>query len=619
MKTSIGWFLILILFASFAFLFIEATAEINEVQTISEAVQEHVSLQEIEISRNSYIYDRDGSVISEIFQDGNRRYLTYEQIPQQVMNAFISTEDRRFFDHNGYDATAIIRALIINSKSNSIEEGASTMTQQLARNVFLSHEQSYNRKLSELLYAYEIEKQFSKETIIELYLNTIYFHNGVYGFEAASHYYFGRTSAELSIAEIAFLSAVPNNPTHYDPIQNSDRTNLRKDWIIEKMLEAEVITDDEATIAYAETVKISPRARIDQYPDYVTYIHAELADLIASQEGFDQSLQQASSVEQQESIQKQIDARVQQILAKGVHIETALDPAKQAKAIHVINRQLPHSNIQSSAVIIDHSRNELVAITAGKGYEKFDFHRGYQMYRQPGSAIKPLLSYAPYIEELQVPLQSSVNANHFCSGGYCPRNFGGGPYGNVSLTTAFKHSYNTPAVRLLDRLGVETAFSYLDVFNFDKVVAEDRQLPSSLGGFTYGMSPLEMTRAYTPFARSGQYAPAYGIRAVKNAEGEILYNWNPPEEEIWSIDTTEKMRSLLAEVVRSGTGKKANISSSYVGGKTGTTNDYHDVWFIGMNDQYTTGVWVGMDRRESISSIYSQSPHLTIWREIMRN
>jgi penicillin-binding protein 4 len=178
MKIFLGWFLIVLLFTGFSFLFVEATAEIKDIQTLSEVFEEHVAIDEIHLPANSYMYDRNGSVISEIYNEGNREYVTYEKIPQQVIDAFIATEDRRFFDHKGYDATAIIRAIVINAKSNDIEEGASTVTQQHARNVFLSHEQNYNRKLSELLYAHEIEVQYTKEEIIELYLNTIYFING---------------------------------------------------------------------------------------------------------------------------------------------------------------------------------------------------------------------------------------------------------------------------------------------------------------------------------------------------------------------------------------------------------------------------------------------------------
>ncbi|ERN51158.1 penicillin-binding protein [Alkalihalophilus marmarensis] len=618
MKTLIGWFLIILMLFGFSFLFMEAAAEIKDIQTLSEVFEEHVAIDTIELSSNSYMYDKEGQVISEIYNEGNREYIEYEDIPKVVIDAFIQTEDRRFFDHKGYDGTAIIRALVINAKSSSIEEGASTMTQQLARNVFLSHEQSYNRKLSELLYAHEIEKQYSKEEIIELYLNTIYFQNGVYGFEAASQFYFGRTSSELTLAEVAFLSAVPNNPTHYDPIKNSQNTNLRKDWIIEKMLEAEVITIEEADQARKQQITITPKKRIDLFPDYVTYIHYELKELIAETDGFNRRLSSAASAEQTQAIERELNQKVEKVLQSGVHIDTALDPAMQKRANDVIANTLPQTDIQATAVMIDHLRNELVGITAGKAYQKFDFHRGYQMYRQPGSAIKPILVYAPYMEESGVPLQSSINANNFCSSGYCPKNYGGGQYGNVSLMTAFKHSYNTPAVRILDRVGIETAFTYLDTFGFKEVTKEDHFLPAALGGFTYGMSPLELTRSYTPFGRNGQYAPAYGIRSVKSDEGDILYSWEAVDAELWSPETNDKMRTLLREVVKSGTGRRASISSNYVGGKTGTTNDYHDMWFIGLNDQYTTGVWIGKDRRESLSAIYGNSPHLTIWREIMK-
>lgn len=491
------------------------------------------------------------------------------------------------------------------------------MTQQLVRNLFLSHEVSYDRKFNELLYAYELEKTYSKENIIEMYLNTIYFHNGVYGIEAASQFYLDKSSSELSLAEIAFLSAVPNNPSHYNPIKNSERTKLRQEWILTKMSEQEMIEDSELEEALKEPIVLDVQNRVDRYPDYVTYIHHELRELVAEAEGFRSRLAQAPDAETEEAIDHELDNRVAALLEQGLHIETALDPPLQENAVQALNKRLGSSSIQGASVIIDHHSHEIVAITGGTDYQKFDFHRGYQNYRQPGSSIKPLLVYGPYLDQHDLLLGSTVNADNFCIGNYCPKNYGGGQYGNVSLRTAFKYSYNTPAVRLLNSLSVETAFSYLENFGFEQLDPNDYRLPSALGGFTYGVSPLEMTRAYTVFAQGGAYTPAYGIRSVKNKAGEIVYAWDQAKTELWKASANDKMRELLKEVVASGTGQHAAFTAPYLGGKTGTTNEYHDLWFVGLTDSYTAGIWVGKDKRESIYSFSRNNPHLLIWREML--
>ncbi|MFC0561710.1 transglycosylase domain-containing protein [Halalkalibacter alkalisediminis] len=623
LKSSTGWILIGLIFIAFTFLLVEVTAEVKEVKTLSDVLQDHVDLNDISLSSNSFMTDRNGDVISEIYRDTNRVYLNYDEIPALVIDAFIATEDQRFFEHKGYDAIAIARAIMANAKQEGIEEGGSTMTQQLVRNLFLSHDQTYNRKMSEILYAHELEKTYSKQDIIELYINTVYFSNGVYGIEAASRYYFNKPSERLTLAEAAFLSAVPNNPSHYDPIMNSDRTKLRQEWVLKKMLEASYVTEDQYEQALTDSITLNVRTKVDNHPDYVTYIHQELIDLVAEREGYDLKLRQAETDEAKQKIEQSLQQHVQQLLVQGIQIETALDPFMQSLAIKSIHRQVPQSDVQAAAVVIDHQNHELIALTGGKEYKKFDLNRGYQMYRQPASAIKPLLVYAPYFEELNIPLQSTINADRVCikeknGKEYCPNNYGGGQYGMVPLMTALKHSYNTPAVRILDRVGVDTAFTYLDKFSFSKVDSGDHLLASALGGFTHGVSPIELTRAYTTFAQNGSYRPAYGIRQVTAKDGTILYSWEEKKVEVWSNTTNDKMRKLLAEVMESGTATRAQVSAPYSGGKTGTSSDYIDLWFVGLTDQYTTGVWVGKDTWSSIAHISSKAPHLEIWKELMK-
>lgn len=619
LRVSTGVFLILILFSFFGFIIVKTTDEFNSIQTINEVLDEHVNLEEIILPTNSYLFAANGQLISEVYSGGqNRVFLAYADIPKQVIEAFLAAEDRRFFDHKGFDAHSIVRALIANMRSHAIEQGASTITQQLVRNVYLNHEQTYNRKFSELLYAYRLEEMYSKEKIIELYINTIFFQNGIYGIEAASQFYFHKPSAQLTLAETAFLCAIPNNPSHYNPLKHPENTKERQKWMLEKMLEVGFITEGEFQHAIKEAIVLEVTKRVDRYPDYVSYIHHEFKQLVAKLEGYENRIQLAPSEAEKEVVYQQLDERIEQIFSEGIRIETNLQPEIQNKTIAAITKNVPYEQVQSAAVVIHHPTNRIVALTGGKGYKKFEFHRGFQSFRQPGSTIKPLIAYAPYFNEYHVPTKSTINANHYCKNGYCPKNYGGGQYGTVTLETAFKHSFNTPAVRILERVGVDTAFSYLEKFHFSKLVKEDYRLPAALGGFTYGMSVLELTSAFTTFSQDGNFIPSYGISQVTNLEGEVLYKWPEQKIAVWSSDTNNKMRTLLHKVMTEGTARAANMPSEYIGGKTGTTSDIHDLWFIGIRNDYTAGVWVGKDIPDNLQSIERARPHLKVWKEMMK-
>ncbi len=603
----------------FSFSLIGVMSELNQIETLEQVLEDRIHLDDFSLSSNSNIYDANGELISEVFSSENRIYLPYSEIPESFMKAIIVTEDQHFFSHKGFDINGMIRALFVNAQQQTIEQGGSTITQQLVKNIFLNNERSYNRKLTELLYAYQVEKMFTKEEILEFYLNAIYFHNGVYGIETASQYYFAKSAKDLSIAEVAFLCAIPNNPTLYNPFAYPENTHKRKEWILRKMLEENYLDEYQFQKAMTEKINLStPKDKIDLYPDYVTYIHDELEQLIGETEGFNQKIANATSDEEKNSAIRNRQQRVKQVLASGIHIYTALLPHKQELISATIEKQLPGNVIQAAAVIIDHRSHRLVAISGGKNYRKFNFHRGFQAYRQPGSAIKPLLVFAPYLAETRVPISTSVNAAPFCKNEYCPQNYDGAVYENVQIETAFKHSLNTAAVRMLEQISAEKGFSYLNKFGFSKIVPDDYRLSAALGGLTYGVSLLEMTTAYSTFANDGVFQRARGIEKVVDKHGKILYEWPDAQIEVWNKEVNTKMRILLNKVVTDGTGKKANIHRSYNGGKTGTTNEFHDLWFIGLNENYTTGVWVGEDLPKSLAPFKSKAPHLLIWRDLMK-
>lgn len=618
MRTVAGLLLLCIQLSIFVVVLFCLTIEWNSIQSLQKAIQRQIHIQHVSIPQNSYMYDEDEQVFSEIHYGEKRDYLSIEQIPKTVIDIFLTTEDQNFYQHRGFDIGGIARAFTINLKSQSIEQGGSTLTQQLARNLFLSHEKSYKRKINELLYAYQLEKQFTKKEILELYLNSIYFGHGVYGIETASTYYFKKKAHELTLGEMAFLASIPNNPSLYDPLASSPKTTKRQQLILKKMLEAKKIDEKEYEQARQQPIVLSIKKNIDLYPDYTTYVQEELKELISHTEGFTARLQDADEQESKK-IQQKLNQRVKDVSQSGVHIYTGLSRPLQEKGAAVLKDAIPLSDVNGSVVVINHKTNQISAIIGGKDYKKGDFHRAYQAVRQPGSAIKPLLVYAPYINERNVHENSVVNAGSFCRNGYCPQNASGRYYGMVTMETAFKYSYNTSAARLLNELGIKRGFGYIQPFRFQHIDSQDYHLTAAVGGWTYGVTPLELTNAYTVFSNDGRYSPSRAITKVTDTKGKVLYRWNDTPVQVWNKETNDTMRRLLAETVNSGTAQKAKLAYGYNGGKTGTTNNYKDLWFIGLNDHYTTGVWIGSDIPKNNHALSKQSPHLLIWKRLMES
>ncbi|MEW9495768.1 transglycosylase domain-containing protein [Bacillus altitudinis] len=617
-RAIIGWLLLVALIPLFVLTFYLSKEEAASVKPVNEVLDQKIKLEKVDFSQNSYMYDRDGSLISEIVSnDENRVFVKYDKIPDSVKELFLRSEDRNFYDHKGIDFMGVIRALAANVKNHGISQGASTITQQLSRNLYLSHERSFSRKFTELLYSYELERKFTKEEILESYLNTIYFSNGVYGVGSAANYYFDKPLSSLTLAQMAFISAIPNNPTLYDPLKQFKHTKKRQKRLLGILEKDGVITKKQYKKAVKEKISLSLSEKKNLYPDYVTYANEEFTDLVSDHEGFTKRLKKAKTAGAKKAIQKELSEKVSALLQDGVKIYTALDPSLQQRAVYQLNAQLPYQGVEGGSAVINHQTHQIVALAGGKNYKKFDFNYAYQAQRQPGSAIKPLLDYGPYIDQTGATASSKISAGKFCSSGYCPQNYSHKTYGTVTLETAFKNSYNTPAIRMLDTVGVKKGFSYLEKFSFEHIVADDYRLPSALGGFTKGFSPLEITDAYTVFGNQGAYTRNHSITKVTDLNGKTLYKWKESPKQIYSQRTNETMRKLLASVVKSGTGKKANFNSPYIGGKTGTSNDYKDIWFVGLTDQYTMGVWVGRDRG-TVESIYSSSPHLRIWKQTMQ-
>lgn len=602
-----------VMFIFFTTLFF-TTDEWNKVQSFQDELEHSVRTDNLHLNRTSLLLDQNGKVFSEVNRPF-RIYIPDEQIPPFMKDILVASEDQHFYEHVGFDAGAILRAVVKNLVFTHIQQGGSTITQQLARNLYLGQEKTYNRKLTELFYAHEIEKSLSKDEILELYLNVIYFSNGVYGIETASQYYFQKSVPELNQAEMAFIASIPNNPGKYDPIDHFDQTKVRQERLLDILVSTGKLSKEEAEKMKKVPISLNVRKKIDLYPDYAFYVESELKELISIHEGYKVELANASSPKEKEKVAQKLDERFQEVISSGVHIQTGLNPELQQKSVNALNGQL-QKELQGATVTIDNKTRTIAALTGGRNYQKYNFHHAFQAFRQPGSVIKPLLVYGPYIESYRASITEKINANRYCIGDYCPINYGGAQPGTVTIKQSLAQSYNAASLRLMEKTGIEEAFKSLSPFSFEKVLSEDQTYAASVGGFTYGMSPLEMTDAYTSFI-DGKYQESHAIIHVKDNKGNILYQWKNEPKTVWSADTTSKMRKMLGEAATTGTGRAAYVSKPYVGIKTGTTNNYHDYWVMGITDTFTTGVWVGHDIPRNMSHIEQQRPSHKIWKQIM--
>lgn len=617
MRQGTGFIIILLCFPLLWILYSFIHTEVLSAASFNDDLEHSIQLSNPTITSPVVLLDKQGEIFSEDYVEW-REPIELETIPLFVQELFIQSEDVEFYNHIGFNFTAIFRAVFANASSQEREQGASTITQQLVRLRYLSTEKTYERKLTELLYAHEMEKQTTKEEILTNYLNEIYFSNQVYGIGAAATFYFGRPIEELRESELAFISAIPNNPTIYNPLTNFEATKKRQELLIDVMVKNGRLTAENGEKIKKESIVLSTKLKKQLYPAYSTFVLHELENLIAHNEGFKERIANSQNEQQRQFLESELKTRVNEVIAGGITISTALDQSKQDYDERYINSLLSKTpELQAASVVINNESREIVSVYGGKDYRKMDFHRAYQAVRQPGSAFKPLLVYAPLFETTTYTPANSVNAGKLCIGSYCPQNYGGVVYGDVTIQDAFRLSHNTPAVRLLDKVGIENAFARLSPFQFEYIQKEDYTYSAALGGLTHGVTIAEMADAYTSFI-NGTYKPVHSIRKVEDKQGNVLYRWDEDFQEAWSYKTAQTMRGLLQQVVTNGTGKGIHINSSYVGAKTGTTNEYYDYWLAGLTDTYTSAVWIGYDKPKNMKTIESNKIHHRIFNQIMK-
>ena len=602
-------------------------AKVSAMKTEAVSMVSHSSKDTFRKSQTSIAYDINGKTLSVLKGEKDVYYIEYEDIPIYVKQAIISTEDKRFYKHNGIDYRGIMRAAVAMIQDGEVTQGGSTITQQLARTVFLSNERTWERKIEEMYIAVELEKKYSKEEILEFYLNNVYFANGYYGIEAAAQGYFGTDVSHLSLSQMIYLCAIPNNPTLYNPLTHADKTQARRDRILKSMLEDQVISESSYQTAVAEQIKTTEPEEIkNNYAETYTYYCATRA--LMELEGFE--FQTVFSDDEEKTAydreyQSLYDTCNKKLFTGGYRIYTSLDLDAQSQLQASVDEVLAGFGeksdegiyeLQGAAVCIDNTTGMVRAIIGGRSQddvEGYTLNRAFQSFRQPGSAIKPLIVYTPALERGYTP-DTTVVDEPIADG---PVNGDDTYSGAMSLRQAVARSKNTIAWKIFEELTPEVGISYLEAMGFSNLDANDKRLPASIGGFTNGVSPLEMAKGYATIKNDGGYRNPTCIMKITDADGEVIYQADQTASVIYKENACRQMTDMLQMVITSGTGRGYSLGMMPCAGKTGTTNDNKDGWFVGYTPYYTTSVWVGYDIPKEVPGLGGGTYPGKIWHSFM--
>ncbi|WP_438445749.1 PBP1A family penicillin-binding protein [Gorillibacterium sp. sgz5001074] len=531
----------------------------------------------------SRIYDANDNVIATLATE-NRELVEPGTIPDLVQKAFIATEDRRFNEHGGVDLWAIGRALVKDIVARSAVEGGSTITQQLAKNMFLNSDKTFFRKGTEMSIALALENHRTKDEILTLYLNRIFFGSRAYGIKAASKVYFGKSDLkQLTLDEIATLAAIPKAPSTYNPIKNPEKSKERRNVVLKLMYDQGYITEEQKNAAQAKDYTPQP-AKGKDYQAFTDYVLDEAEELY--------KLDEDKIMRGGYKIYTTMVADAQKT------VETAFDNPK------LFQKDGPEQKMQGSMVIVNNKDGGIVAMSGGRDYVNKGLNRATAT-RQPGSAFKPLIVYAPAIEKGPYnPYTMLKDEETTYDGGYSPRNYDGVYKGEISMLEAVRKSANAPAVWLLNQIKVSYATGFVKNMGItlDK---GDANLAIALGGLTKGVSPLQMAQAYSAFPNNGMMPKAHAIRIIEDGEGNRT-TAKSDRTKVMSPKTAYYMTELLKGVVDGGTGTAARMNRP-VAGKTGTTQldlkglekNNRDVWFVGYTPEWSAAVWMGFDKTDA--------------------
>ena len=584
--------------------------------------------EDFRAAETSICYFSDGSVMSVLKGEKDVYYLEYDAIPKYCIDAMLATEDRKFYEHSGYDIYAILRAAkAYIENEGEIRQGGSTITQQLARTVYLSNEKTVERKVKEIFVAVGLEKKYTKNEILEFYINNIYFANGYYGIQAASEGYFGKPAGELTLSEAAFLCGIPNSPADYNPLKRFDNTIERRNSVLKQMLENKDISKEEYEAAVKEEIvlSVSPKREKYNYAETFTY-HSAVLELL-KKEGFsirNDFYSDADKEEYEELYEEEYYRLKRSLYTHGYRIYTSINREKQELLQESIDSELSEFDekyengiyaLQASGVCIDNDTGYVVAVIGGREqeFDGYTLNRAYQSPRQPGSSIKPLVVYTPAFERGLYP-DSKVIDEKFEGG---PRNSGGVYSGEIDIRYAISVSKNTVAWKLFEELTPKVGLSYLKRMGFNYLVNKDYVPAASLGGLTYGVTALEMASAYATLCNDGVYRTPTCIQRISDTDGNTVAGGDADRVRIYDTNAARMMTDTLSTVMTSGTGRRLALSGHTSAGKTGTTENQRDGWFAGYTAYYTTVIWVGYDYPKEMKELMGNTYPGYIWKSFM--
>lgn len=565
------------------------TATMNTKDNIAEDIRPPASSQ---------IYDINGNELANIHAEENRVPVKIDQVPKDLQHAFVAVEDARFYDHSGIDPRGIIRALIANISGRTISEGGSTITQQLAKNAYLTQDRTLKRKIQEVFLALQIESKYTKQEILEMYMNQIYFGEGAYGVQAAAKTYFGKDVSELTLNECAMLAGIPKSPNYFSPRSNYDASVERKNVVLGQMVKYGYINNSAALKLRNEKINIiKPKKKSKS--TFASYFIEYVTQQVSEKYGADA------------------------IYKNGLKIYTSLDPEmqKQAEAAaSTLQARTTDSNgvqqPQVALVAIDPHNGQIKAMVGGRGTDQFN--RATMAVRQPGSAFKPFV-FAAALEDKFTPA-TIIEDKPIKIGGWEPQNFDMTFHGSVTLAKVAKDSLNVPTVKIADKIGIDKPIYYAQQMGITTFVLDgaqnDRNLSTALGGLTKGVTPLELTSAYGTFANEGVHVEPVAIVKILDRTGKVLEEADPKKVNAISKESAAELTSMLKGVVNGGTGGRAYFGRP-AAGKTGTTSDYHDAWFVGYTPDLVAGVWIGNDSNTSLGGMTGGAKPAEVWKAFM--
>jgi penicillin-binding protein 1A len=572
------------------------------------------ALVSVEPWTRTMIYDAHGHPLKAFYEE-DRAIVSLDQVPRNLSNAFIAIEDRKFYRHWGLNVFAIARAVFEDVMARRIVRGASTITQQLARNLFLTQEQTLTRKIKEAILAIRIERHYTKDEILAMYLNQIYFGEGAYGVASASRKYFGKDVSDLSLAESAMLAGIPRNPSAYSPTRSLAKAEQREGLVLQSMVEMDMITAAEAAQAKNDTIVIAPAERAEVGAYFTEYVRRILERKYGAEALYREGLRVYTTIDL--SLQELAERAVEGNL-RAMEKRLRYTP-RDTTGLHTAAQATKTDYIQGALIALDPETGYIRAMVGGRDFLDSQWNRATQAPRQPGSAFK-IFVYTAAVDNgmttCDMVMDDPIIMMNPDSTEWRPENFDEQFRGPVSVREALARSINIPAIKVSDQIGQETVIRYARRMGIKSDLKPYRSI--ALG--TFEVNLLELTSAVGVLATGGIRAEPIAISRIEARDGRTLEENPPRRSEAISAQTAYIMTSILQSVVNEGTGQsiRARGVTRTLAGKTGTTDEYGDAWFVGFSPDLAAGVWVGFDERRSMGKKETGARvALPIWVDFM--